>query len=111
MNYVYVVYVEDSIPSAIPSMGIYSVCAMAFVPDENPDGFALVASHYSSNMDWAKSDIHNDGHQEEIKNVFPDVFPNGFEYVDVNDVPLPTKHRRQDVIDLLKRKQIELEKE
>lgn len=106
MNYVYVVYAEDSIPSAIPSTGIYSVCAMAFVPDENPDGFALVASHYSSNMDWAKSDIRNEGHQEELKNVFPD----GFEYVDVNDVPLPTKHRRQDVIDLLKRKQSELEK-
>ena len=77
-----------------------------FVPDENPDGFALVASHYSSNMDWAKSDIRNDGHQEELKNVFPD----GFEYVDVNDVPLPTKHRRQDVINLLKRKQSEFEK-
>lgn len=95
-NEVYVVYAEDN----IPAFGVYSIQAMVFVPDENPDGFALVDNHYSSDMNFAKSDIRKEHHRKELLKLFPD----GFEYVDVNDgCPLPTNHNRNDVIELLQK--------
>ena len=51
--------------------------ALAFVEDNNPDGFGLVSSHQSSSLDWAKFDIVNKGHSE-IFDILPTLKLLGF---------------------------------
>lgn len=56
---------------------------MAFVEEENPDGFALADEHLSSNFGWAQKDIRRTSHME----VFAGLFPQGFDIVDVGEFP------------------------
>lgn len=53
--------------------------ALAFVEDNNPDGFGLLSSHQSSSLSWAKLDIVNKGHSE----IYNTLYPNGYEFVEV----------------------------
>lgn len=90
---VYVVYIEDCIPES----SIYNVLAVAFIEDDNPDGFVVVATHCSSNIVWARKDIRTNGHKAELEKWLSD----GFKFIDANNIPIPTNHKKQDVISLL----------
>lgn len=73
---VYVVYIHTEKERP----GQFGDCyAMAFIEDNNPDGFSVVSNHLSSNYGWAWKDIRRESHMRE----FSEFFPEGFEIVDV----------------------------
>lgn len=77
---VYIVYIHKPRTNPYPFGECY---ALAFVEDENPDGFALIDQHFSSNYGWAWQDIRHDSHMR----VFAAQFPQGFDLVDVQEFP------------------------
>ena len=96
---VYLVYIHE--PRTTPFR--FDACyALAFVENENPDGFALIDHHLSSNYGWAWKDIRRDSHMRE----FAEIFPQGFDLVDVKEFPCDDHDA---VIAALKAKKAEIE--
>lgn len=83
MNRVYVVYVD-----ARTFMSPKGCEALAFVEDDNPDGFALLDQHWSSNWGWAWQDIRRPYRCE----VFRRNFNGDYDIVDVNTSLVQNDH-------------------
>lgn len=98
---VYIVYIHE--PRTTPFQ--FGTCyALAFIEEENPDGFALVDQHLSSNYGWAWKDIRRDSHMRG----FVEIFPHGFDLVDVKEF---THEDHDAVIAALKAKKAEIEQQ
>lgn len=96
---IYLVYIHE--PRTTPFQ--FGTCyAMAFVENENPDGFALIDQHFSSNYGWAWQDIRRNSHMSR----FAEIFPQGFDLVDVKEFACDDHDA---VIAALKAKKAEIE--
>lgn len=96
---VYLVYIHA--PRTTPFQ-FGSCYVLAFIENENPDGFALIDQHLSSNYGWAWKDIRRDSHMRR----FTEIFPQGFDLVDVKEF---ASDDHDAVIAALKAKKAEIE--